>query len=172
MAWVGRHRKVLTPVMAALVLGLIGVLGMVLDVPWLFPSLGPTIAIQAGTPGLPSAKPWNVFAGHLIGLACGIAAVHLAGAAGTPGVAEAHTLAGARVAAAVLAVLLSLWLQAALQARHPPAEATTLLVALGALKPDLHTVLTIVGGVVLVTLLGEIARRLLADPDDPQATPA
>ena len=160
------HRGALAPVAAALVLGLIGVFGMALGVPWLFPSLGPSIAIQAGTPGLPAARPWNVAAGHLIGLGCGIAAVWLTGAAGTPGVTEAHALAGARVAAAVLAVLASMWLQAAAKARHPPAEATTLLFALGALKPDSHTVLTVLGGVALVTVLGEIARRLLEDADD------
>lgn len=159
-AWVSRHRGAVAPVAAAVVLGMIGALGMTLGVPWLFPSLGPTIAIQAATPELPSARPWNVFGGHLIGLGCGIAAVYLTGAAGTPGVVEAHALAGARVVVAALAVMLSMWLQAACKARHPPAEASTLLLALGALKPDTHTALTVLGGVALVTALGEITRRL------------
>jgi CBS-domain-containing membrane protein len=154
---------VVAPVAAATVPGLIGALGMAVEVPWLFPSLGPTIAIQAGTPALPGSQPWNVFGGHLIGLGCGGTAVYLTGVASTPGVTEVHALAGARVAAAVLAVLLSMWLQAACKARHPPAEATTLLIALGALKPDLHNALTVLGGVALVTVMGEAARRLLSD---------
>lgn len=150
------------PLAAALVLGLVGLLGMWLDVPWLFPSLGPTIAIQAANPELPSARPWNVGAGHLIGMACGIAAVCVTGAAGEPGVAAAHALSGPRVAAAVLAVLLSMALQAAARARHPPAEATTLLFALGALQPELRSVVAVAGGVALVALLGEPCRRMSA----------
>ena len=150
------------PLAAAFVLGLIGLGGMAAGVPWLFPSLGPTVAIQAGTPTLPSARPWNVFAGHLIGLACGIAAVHLTGAVDLASVTEAHALSGPRLAAAVLAVLLSMGLQAAARARHPPAEATTLLFALGALQPDLRSSLTVAGGVVLVTVLGEACRRMAA----------
>ena len=160
-----RHREALAPLAAAVVLGLIGLLGMLLGVPWLFPSLAPSVAIQASTPALPSARPWNVFGGHLAGLACGLAVVYLTGAAGTPSVVEAHALSGLRVVAAVLSVLLSMWLQGALRARHPAAEATTMLVALGTLEPTLRTALSVVGGVALVTALGEAARRLLADPD-------
>ena len=153
-------RAAAPPLAAALVLGLIGLGAIAAGVPWMFPSLGPTVAIQAGTPTLPSARPWNVFAGHLTGLACGIAAVHLTGAVDLPSVTDAHALSGPRLAAAVLAVLLSMGLQAAAKARHPPAEATTLLFALGALQPDLRSALTVVGGVALVTVLGEICRRM------------
>jgi hypothetical protein len=87
--------------------------------------------------------------------------VYLTGAAGTPGVAETHALTGVRVTAAVLSVLLSMWLQGALRARHPAAEATTMLIALGTLEPTLHTALTVLGGVTLLTVLGEVTRRLL-----------
>ncbi|WP_313707104.1 HPP family protein [Massilia sp.] len=155
-------RAAAPPLAAALVLGLVGLGGILAGVPWLFPSLGPTVAIQASTPTQPSARPWNVCAGHLIGLACGIAAVHLTGAAALPGVTEAHILSGPRLAAAVLAVLSSMGLQAAAKARHPPAEATTLLFALGAMQPDLRNALTVAAGVVLVTVLGEGCRRMFA----------
>jgi CBS-domain-containing membrane protein len=155
-------RAAAPPLAAALVLGLVGLGGILAGVPWLFPSLGPTVAIQASTPTQPSARPWNVCAGHLIGLACGIAAVHLTGAVDLPGVTEAHALSGPRLAAAVLAVLLSMGLQAAARARHPPAEATTLLFALGAMQPDLRSALTVVAGVALVTVLGECGRRTFA----------
>jgi hypothetical protein len=164
-AWAARHRDALAPAAAGLVIGLLGMLGIVSGVPWLFPSLAPSIAIQATTPTLPSARAWNVFAGHMIGLGCGLAVVYLTGAAGTPSVNDAHALSALRVAAAVLSVLLSMWLQGVLRARHPAAEATTLLIALGTLEPTLHTALTVVGGVTLVTLLGEVTRRLLADEE-------
>lgn len=156
-----KPRAIATPLAAAGTLGLIGLLGMAAQLPWLIPSLGPSIAIQAASPELPGARPWNVFAGHLLGLACGIAAVHLAGAAGTPSVIEAQALSGPRVGAAVLAVLLSMGAQEVIGARHPPAEATTLLFALGALAADLKTAATVIGGVLLLTVLGETCRRLL-----------
>jgi hypothetical protein len=78
---------------------------------------------------------------------------------------KVHRDALAPLAAAVLSVLLSMWLQSALRARHPAAEATTMLVALGTLEPTLRTALTVLGGAALVTVLGEAARRLLADAD-------
>jgi hypothetical protein len=164
-SFAARHRDALAPGAAGLVIGLLGMLGIVMGVPWLFPSLAPSIAIQATTPGQPSARPWNVFAGHMIGLGCGLAAVYLTGAAGTPSVTDAHALTAVRVSAAVLSVLLSMWLQGVLRARHPAAEATTLLIALGTLTPTLHTALTVTGGVTLVTALGEVTRRLLAGED-------
>jgi hypothetical protein len=160
-SFAAKHRDALAPAAAGLVIGLLGMLGIVMGVPWLFPSLAPSLAIQATTPGLPSARAWNVFAGHMIGLGCGLAAVYLTGAAGTPSVNDAHALTVVRVAAAVLSVLLSMWVQGVLRARHPAAEATTLLIALGTLEPTLHTALTVLGGVTLLTVLGEVTRRLL-----------
>jgi len=156
-----RHPRLVAPLLAAGSLGAIGLLGIWAGIPWLFPSLGPTVALQASSPELPVSRPWNVAGGHLVGLACGLLVVHVTGAASVPGVTEAHALSGVRVGAAVLAVLLSMWVQTALRARHPPAEATTLLIALGALAPDLDTTLAVLGGVLLVTALGESMRRLL-----------
>ena len=51
-------------------------------------------------------------------------------------------------------------LQLAAQAQHPPAAATTMLITLGGLTPDAHTVLVIAVGVLLVAALGEGARLL------------
>lgn len=107
-----------------------------------------------------------MFGGHLIALLCALAVVFVTGAVDAPGVLEARALSGVRVLAAVLAVLLSMWVQTALRARHPPAEATTLLVALGALKPDVATVLTVLAGVTLVAVLGEAARRLFEGDEE------
>jgi len=146
--------------LAALTLGIIGLFGMWAGVPWLFPSLGPTVAIQVGSPELPSAHVWNVVAGHLIGIAAGFATVWATGAVDTLAVTDAHQLSGQRVGAAVLAILVSMLVQHALKARHPPAEATTLLIALGALKPTVHTAVTLVAGVLLVMVIGETSRRV------------
>ncbi len=64
--------------------------------------------------------------------------------------------------AAALAMLLSLVAQYMLDARHPPAESTTLVVALGAVQPDTKGVLSIIVGAALVTVLGEALRQYFA----------
>ena len=141
-------------------MAIIGALGWAAGVPWLFPSLGPTIAIQAEASDSPVARPWNVVAGHFIGAAVGFAAVHLSGVIREPAMNLSHALTGPRVAAASLAVLVSMALQALARANHPPAQATTLLVVVGALDADLHGAFVLTAGVLLVAALGEPVRRM------------
>jgi HPP family len=148
------------PLLAAVVLALIGVLGMLAGVPWLFPSLGPSVITQVGSPSRPEARPSHVLVGHLIGTAAAYIAVYVTGAASAPAVGQSHVLSFARVGAAVLAVFLSAVVQRLAGKRHAPAESTTLLVALGSMEPTLRTAITIVSGVALVSVLGEGARRL------------
>jgi hypothetical protein len=145
---------------SAVAIAVIGVSAWQLGTPWLFPSLGPTLAIQTELPESVDALPWNVVAGHAIGAAVGIAAVWLTGAVHEPAVNVAHAVSGARLAAAVIAMLASMALQSAARAEHPPAQATTLLIALGALDADLHGVFVLAAGVVQVAILGEAVRRL------------
>jgi hypothetical protein len=153
-------KQVLLFVIAALALGLIGLLGVWSGMVWLFPSLGPTVALQAGSPEQSSAMPKNVVAGHLIGLTAGLLAVYLTGAVDVPAVTVINKLELARVAAAVLAVILSMSVQHLCMMRHPPAEATTLLIALGALDPTMRGASSVVVGVILVATLGEVIRRI------------
>ena len=63
-----------------------GGLGWFAGIPWLLPSLGPTLAIQTGTPLHASARMRNVAFRHVIGLAAGLLAVYLTGAAHQPAV--------------------------------------------------------------------------------------
>lgn len=150
-------------VVAAVVLGGIGALALWSGSPWLFPSLGPTIAIQANSPDLNIAKPWNVMAGHIVGLFSGVLAVYLAGAFNAPVFNATHILAGSRVIAAVLAILFSMSVQHELKADHPPAQATTLLVALGALPASGSGMVTVLTGVVFLAVAGEAVRRLFSE---------
>lgn len=144
---------------SAIVLGLIGLLGMVAGMPWLFPSLGPTIAIQTTTPNAPGGRPWNVMLGHMIGMTAAFIAVHITGAIHSPSIISAHALSLSRVSASVLAVCISMLLQRVCKAEHPPAEATTLLIALGALEATPRNALVIFLGVVLVIAFGQTAKR-------------
>ncbi|WP_019143072.1 HPP family protein [Noviherbaspirillum massiliense] len=155
----GFQSGVLPPALAAISIGIVGVIGMASGMPWLFPSLGPTLALQTAAPDLPGSRSFNVVVGHLIGLSAGFAAVHLTHAVDVLPVTDAHALSGPRIAAAVLAVFLSMIVQHLVKAKHPPAEATTLLIALGNLEPTMRTALTIISGVLIMALLGEISRR-------------
>ena len=145
-------------------MAIIGALAWISGVPWLFPSLGPTIAIQAHAPGTPAARPWNVVAGHAIGAIVGFACIWVTGSVHEAPVNVAHQITAARLIAATLAVTLSMGLQHAADADHPPAQATTLLIVVGALDATWHGALTIAIGIVLVALLGEGVRRLSLPP--------
>ena len=153
--------------LSALVMGIIVALGLWAGQAWLFPSLGPTIFLQAVTPREPAARPWNTLAGHAIGVAAGFAALFLCGAQHAPPVMSTDTLSAGRVAATALAVGATVAVQLAARAQHPPAAATTMLITLGGLKPDLETVLVIAIGVALVAALGEGARLLHPDRRGP-----
>ena len=148
------------PISAGVLLLVVGVLGLVTHQPLLFPSLGPTAFLQTETPDQPSARPYNVVVGHLVALLAGFLAVWVFGAVDAPSVLATHELTAPRVWASVLAVALTLLGGLLLRASHPPAAATTLLTSLGGFPPTLHSAATVMSGVLLITLLGEVFRRL------------
>lgn len=152
------------PLLAGAVMAVIGAFAWCVGVPWLFPSLGPTIAIQAQAPDTRVARPWNVVVGHAIGAIVGFASVWLTGSAHQAPVNVAHQITGARLVAAALAVALSMAAQHFLDADHPPAQATTLLIVVGALDASYEGALVIAIGILLVALLGEAVRRAKARP--------
>ncbi|BDP43735.1 hypothetical protein DAETH_37040 (plasmid) [Deinococcus aetherius] len=148
------------PLSAGALILVIGLFGLAAHQPLLFPSLGPTAFLQTETPDQPSARPYHVVVGHLVGLLAGFFAVWVFGATGAPSVLATHDLTAPRVWASVLAVALTLLGGLVLHASHPPAAATTLLASLGGFPPTVRSTVTVMGGVLLVTLLGEVLRRL------------
>ncbi|HEY9825385.1 MAG TPA: HPP family protein [Stenomitos sp.] len=147
------------PLAAALLMLIVGLLGVLAHQPWLFPSLGPTAFLQAEQPEQPTARFYNTVMGHFHGLIAGILAVLMLGASVAPAVLSTGELTLARVGAAVLAVALNMLFGFILKASHPPAAATTLLVALGGFKPNWHDAITIMVGVLIVATVGEMLRR-------------
>jgi hypothetical protein len=147
------------PIAGAVMLLIIGFVGVALKQPLLFPALGPSAFLVALTPAMPATRGWNTFVGHAIGLAAGFAAVYACQAIGEPSVLTQHVLTAPRVLASALAIALTLLLQAPLKAEHPPAAATTLLVTLGAFKTTRDAMISL-GGAALMAILGEAFRRL------------
>jgi HPP family len=162
------------PVMSAALILLVGLLGLATGRPWLGPSLGPSIILVTMSPAHPTARGWNIFAGHFIGLAAGLAVVALLGAQNAPNPIQTGQLEPVRVAAATLAILLTSLGGIITRSSHPPAAATTLLVALGAIaKPE--QILATMVGVLIVAVAGEAVRRYRLDrptPAERMASPA
>lgn len=166
--------SVWVPLMSAAMILLVGLLGLATGRPWLGPSLGPTIILVTMSPAHPTARGWNIVAGHFIGLAAGLAVVALLGAQNAPNPIQTGQLEPIRVAAATLAVLLTSLGGIIARASHPPAAATTLLVALGAISKPEQVFATIVG-VLIVAVAGEAVRRYRLDrptPAERMAPPA
>jgi hypothetical protein len=137
---------------------LVGVVGLLTGRPLLFPALGPTAYLQATSPANPEARFYNTVVGHTIGLLAGFAGVLLVGAMDAPVVLQTRELVAERVWAAVIAVSLTLLLAPLVRASHPPAGATTLLVALGSFS-TLADALNVLLGTLIVAAVGELVRR-------------
>lgn len=132
--------------------------GWLLHEPFIFASLGPTAYELVETPERPSARPYNIVLGHLIGVLAGFLAIFLTHARKAPQVSPSGVPL-ARVGAAVLAVILTVAFTLLCRATQPAAISTTLLVALGMMQ-RWQDALVIMASVVLMTVIGEPIRRL------------
>ncbi len=148
------------PLAAAALLIAIGLLGVLTNEPLLFPSLGPTAFLQAEDPEMRMARFYNTVVGHLIGLGSGVVAVLLLHANQAASAMATGRLAPVRIFASALAIALTIVIGLLLRASHPPAAATTLLVALGGFRFTARTLLVVVAGILLIGVLGEGLRRL------------
>ena len=125
---------------------------------FVFPSLGPTAFLFFFNPEAPSASPRHTIYGHAIGILCGWGALWATGlqhAQWHPG----HGVMPARVLAAALALASTGALMILFKAAHPPAGATTLIIALGIIIEP-KSLLVIELAVALLTLQAIAINRL------------
>jgi len=146
-------------VLAIVTLAITGVVGLLIKQPWLFPSLGPTVMLFFESPKQPSSRPLNTIVGHVVGIAAGVTCFTVFGLSGhrsapVGGLTVSYVIAGA-VAVGITTVVLSL-----LKLPHPPAGASTLIVALGILHTPVQ-LLSMVGAVLLITTAGWAFNRIL-----------
>ncbi|WP_445156147.1 HPP family protein [Arthrobacter sp. Hor0625] len=139
-------------VLSLVVLALAGAVGIGLHLPWLFPSLGPTVMLFFESPEQPSSRPANTLVGHLTGLVMGVLCLYALGLQGSPP-APVGGLSWQYVAAGALSVALTTLVLTWLHRPHPPAGATTLIVSLGILTTP-PQLLSMAGAVVLITAAG------------------
>ncbi|RZQ63362.1 HPP family protein [Amycolatopsis suaedae] len=150
-----------TSVRAFAVLVLIGTLAMGTGQPFLFPSLGPTAFLLFATPLQPTACPRNTLLGHLVGVLSGAAGLATFGLLDTP--PDLTHVTWARAGAAALALALTCGGMVLLRLPHPPAGATTLIIALGLLRTPAD-LLVVLASVVLLSALGFAVNRLARIP--------
>jgi len=147
------------PIAIAVLVLATGLIGLACGQAWLLPSLGPTAFLLAQSPAHPSARFWNIVAGHALGLLAGFLAVAICRAGQDPVVLADHLLTGPRLGASALGLALMLLFQSSTRSLHPPAAATAMLVTLGSLASPWDA-LRLLAAAALLGLMGEGARRI------------
>ena len=130
-------------------INLLAVVALATGTPFVFPSLGPTAFLFFFDPRAPSASPHHAIVGHAIGIACGYGSLMLLGLEHS-GSALALGMTWPRVLAASLSLASTGALMILLNAAHPPAGATTLIISLGAIVRPLHLLIIELALVLLV----------------------
>ena len=167
--WRNRGNAVYTFVGSLLAIGLSGLWAYIVKQPLVFPSLGATAFLIFETPMAEVGTPRNTIIGHTVGVAAGVASLALFGLLGAPSVYVSGVTLG-RVAAIALAVALTGGVLRIMRSAHPPAGATTIIVASGLLaKP--HQILDVLIGVLLLTIAGWCLNRAMGVPAPVWAAP-
>ena len=139
-------------------IALLALLAVVSETPFVFPSLGPTAYLFFFQPMGESSSPRNAILGHAIGLVCGYGAFWVAGLGhGAPNFHDG--VYWPRILSAALSLAFTGAFMVLLRVNHPPAGATTLIVALGILSMPYHLVVIEVA-VVLLTVQAFVINRL------------
>ena len=162
-----RHPGRALPAIFALVngafsLALMGGIAVLADLPMIFPSLGPTAFLFFDAPLSDAASPRSTVTGHAIGAVAGWLSLAVFGLLSTPSVLIAG-VSWAYGGAAAMALGLTAGLMILLDVRHPPAGATTLIVALG-LMTDIGHLVVLMVAVCLLTAQAFAINRLAGLP--------
>ena len=141
---------------------LLGALSMALRLPLLLPAVGASAYLVFADPRSQLAAPRNVLVGHTLGAAIGWGMLVLFGLAGVSSSLTA-AVTWPRIGAVAGALALTIGVLRALRCSHPPAGATTMIVAMGLLPQWRHLGdFTLAGA--LVVLQAAVACRLAGHP--------
>lgn len=167
--WRNRGNAVYTFIGSLLAILLSGVWAYVVKEPLVFPSLGATAFIIFETPMAEVGTPRNTIVGHTVGILAGALALAIFGLLNAPSLYVSGLTVG-RVCAMALAVALTGGVLRLVRAAHPPAGATTIIVASGLLHTP-HQMLDVLVGVALLTAAGWLLNRAMGVPAPRWAAP-
>ncbi|HEY2040214.1 MAG TPA: HPP family protein [Edaphobacter sp.] len=142
-------------------IALLALLAEVSGSPFVFPSLGPTAYLFFFSPLAEVSSPRNTILGHGVGLICGYAAFWLTGMHAFSQ-ATGSGIYWPRILSAALALAATGALMVLFSISHPPAGATTLIVALGILAKFQY--LLVIEAVILLTVQAWIFNHLAGLP--------
>ena len=146
---------------ATVVLGSIGLVSVWTQEALLVPSLASAAFLQILTPEQPSAQPWHIGMGQMLGLIAGLIGVYLAAATRLPAFFDHQPLLYSRVFAVAIAAACAAGLQLLFKATAAAGGTLAVFLALGTETPDLLGIARTVAGLLLVTAIGEAARRIV-----------
>ncbi len=145
-----------------LAMAVIGALSLAVSSPLLFPAIGASAFLVFYAPRSPISCPRNAFLGHGIGALVGTLAALALGV-----VAHEAWLLSTEPWRAVVSAAVALAVAGAAMARfdvgHPPAGATTLIVATG-LMGGARDIAAILGAVVVLSAVGRLVHRFSGEP--------
>jgi CBS-domain-containing membrane protein len=141
---------------------LVGVVGLWLAWPLLFPSLGPTVLLFFEKEPKPSSWPRSVLIGHAVAVCAGWICLAIFGLLSAPDVLTTGITPG-RLGAAALSVALTAFFKHLVKAPHPPAGATALMVSLGFFTTGFQLG-ALYFAIVLLTIFGCSLNRLMGLP--------
>jgi CBS domain-containing membrane protein len=160
--WRNNGNAIYTFVGSLIAIGLSGTWAYIVRQPLVFPSLGATAFLIFETPMAEVGSPRNTIIGHTVGILAGVVSLAIFGLLDAPSV-YVSGITVERVCAIALAVALTGGVLRVLRAAHPPAGATTIIVASGLLHTP-RQLLDIFVGVVLLTIAGWCLNRAMGVP--------
>jgi CBS-domain-containing membrane protein len=160
--WRNNGNAIYTFIGSLLAIGLSGTWAYIVKEPLVFPSLGATAFLIFETPMAEVGSPRNTIIGHTVGILAGVTSLAIFGLLHAPSV-YVSGITVPRVFAIALAVALTGGVLRVLRAAHPPAGATTIIVASGLLHTP-RQLLDIFVGVVLLTIAGWCLNRAMGVP--------
>jgi hypothetical protein len=143
------HRAIQV-IVALILIVIIGELSFMFHMPLLFAAVGPTTITVVSRPSLKQNRPISIVSTHYFGMAVALALLFLFHLYGAPSVLVAG-FTQTRVLVAALAIGITTIFEEETPLYHPPAAATTLLVALGIMTSPLG-LLSIVIGIALTAI--------------------
>lgn len=151
------------PLGVAAVIGVVALAGALAGRPWLFPSLAPSAFMQIKAPLRKESSFYNVTVGQFLGFGCAVLAVIIFGLPRNPVLQGPSVhITAATVGAVIVAIALTEFFEVLFNASHPPGGAMALVILLGGYRLSVADTLSVVAGILLVAVVGEVGRRVRA----------
>ncbi|MEA2170394.1 MAG: hypothetical protein QOF76_3694 [Solirubrobacteraceae bacterium] len=160
--WRNNGNAIYTFVCSLIAIALSGTWAYIVDEPLLFPSLGATAFLIFETPMAEVGTVRNTIIGHAVGVGAGALSLAIFGLVNAPSLYIVG-VTPERIGAVALSVGLTGGVLRVLRSAHPPAGATTIIVASGLLATA-HKMGVLMIGVALLTLAGWLLNRLFGVP--------